>query len=353
MKGNLACSVLQVGVGLVLRVPLPVVGQGHHLVRRGVRPDVHARPGRSRTRRGRTRRGSRRGAAPRRGRRGRPGGGTARTSRPASWRTRRHRTAGARAARRGREPSGCGRCGWSPRRTGSGRSTASPAPARSTSTLTVWSRQGPVSNAPWRTTSRNPASRATCQVTVTRGPRPEPGRALGRGRDPGPEQDAWGRGVAGGDAVPEDGVGRGSGLARAEASVLGQRRAGQGRHRRRRRRARYGGGAARACRSRHEQRRPAAGDTGHGRRDLRLFTEPGHGTATTRTRWVRLSSRGRRSRSTPRLALRPHRVRVLALTSVTSTRERPPPFIATVRAPTPTRFSRTSEEGAGGCRRRP
>ena len=39
--GELRVRVLEVGVGLVLRVALPVVGEGHHLPRRVVRPDVH------------------------------------------------------------------------------------------------------------------------------------------------------------------------------------------------------------------------------------------------------------------------------------------------------------------------
>ena len=40
IHGYFACGVLEVGVGLVLRVPLPVVGERDHLVGGLVRPDV-------------------------------------------------------------------------------------------------------------------------------------------------------------------------------------------------------------------------------------------------------------------------------------------------------------------------
>ena len=45
------------------------------------------------------------------------------------------------------------------------------------STLTVWSRSGPVTVEPCATTRRKSGSVATCQATVTRGPEPDPGRA--------------------------------------------------------------------------------------------------------------------------------------------------------------------------------
>ena len=85
---------LQVGVALVLRVPLPVVGQRDHLVRGLVRGGCRRCPGRSRTGPGRTRRGSRRGAPRRAGRRAWPARGTPRTSRPAGWRRTPRRSGG-------------------------------------------------------------------------------------------------------------------------------------------------------------------------------------------------------------------------------------------------------------------
>ena len=45
----------------------------------------------------------------------------------------------------------------------------------------MWSRAGPVVVVPRRTTRRNSRSRATSQVTSTRGPFPEPGRAVAVG----------------------------------------------------------------------------------------------------------------------------------------------------------------------------
>ena len=65
-KGYFACSALEVGVGLVLRVPPPVVGRGRPSRGPGRDGGCPRWTIRSRTRRARTRRGSRRGAAPRR-----------------------------------------------------------------------------------------------------------------------------------------------------------------------------------------------------------------------------------------------------------------------------------------------
>ena len=70
---------------------------------------------------------------------------------------------------------GCGPPGWCRRGTGSGSSTRSRALRPVTSTLTVWSRLGPVSKVPRRTILRNRRSFATSQRTLTRGPLPEPG----------------------------------------------------------------------------------------------------------------------------------------------------------------------------------
>ena len=89
-------------------------------------------------------------------------------------------------------PCGSGRPATGGPPPGTGRSTRAPAPGRPTSTCTLCAQPGSATAYPPRTTRRNDASSATCQCTTTwrRGMPPSPSGSSGSRRQPGPEHHA-------------------------------------------------------------------------------------------------------------------------------------------------------------------